>query len=244
MRKQIRLTESQLHDFITKAVKRVISEGKYTNNVPRFEAANGMPYKKGEYAPGTAIDKKYGVSNWSLFRNALKNGGDDWDKSKESTEAWSKHNDRAWSEFDDKLALKKKGEVLRMQDNKREWIDFFSKRGLKPEDIENMEPEEEGALIGAYLGDAYKIRNAVKESIKRVINESPVWSDMDSELETELNALGAAISRFYSDDGVLVVRLKNRDNKNSVRDAVESRGYKLYDAGYDGASIMLTFNRK
>lgn len=241
MRRKIRLTESQLHDFIAKAIKMVISEGKYTNNIPRFEAANGMPFKKGEYAPATAIDKKYGESNWNLFRDALKNGGDNWEKSKESTEAWSKHNDRAWSEFDDKLALKKKGGVLGMQKNKREWADFLSKRGLKPEDVENMEPEEEGALIGAYLGDAYKIRNAVKESIAHILKESPALADMDLDLENELNGIGASISRFYSEDGTLVVKLDNKDNKKNVRDAVESKGYKLYDIGSDGNSIMMTF---
>lgn len=237
------LTESQLHDFITKAVKRVISEGKYTNNVPRFEAANGMPYKKGEYAPGTAIDKKYGESNWSLFRNALKNGGDDWDKSKESTEAWSKHNDRIFADSDDKLALKRKGEVLRMQDNKREWIDFLSKRGLKPDDIDNMPSERFSEIMSAYMGES-KVRKIVRESINHIINESPAWANTDLDLENELNGLGASISRFYSDDGTLVVKLDNMENKELVRDAVESRGYKLYDVGYDGASIMLTFNRK
>lgn len=241
MRRKIRLTESQLHDFITKAVKMVVSEGKHTNNVPRFEATNGMPYKKGEHVPGTAIDKKHGVSNWSLFRNALKNGGDDWDKYMESTEAWSKHNDRAWSEFDDKLALKKKGEVLGMQKNKREWADFLGKRGLKPEDLDNMDPEEVGEIIGTYLADAYKVRNAVKESIAHILKESPAWSDMDIELENNLNGLEASISRFHSDDGYLVVRLENKSNKDAVRNMLEQEGYELYDIGADGQCLMMTF---
>lgn len=242
-KKIVKLTESQLHELVAKAVKKTLSEGKFSNNVPRFETVNGKPFKKGEYAPATAIDKKYGRSNWSLFRDALKNGGDDWERSKESTEAWSKHNDRVWSEFDDKLALKKKGEVLGMQQNKREWADFLGKRGLKPEEVENMPSEQFSEVLSAYMSES-KIRNAISESVRHILNEWPAWADMDLDLENAINELGASISRFYSDEGTLVVKLDNIENKEQVRDEVESRGYELYDTGANGQSLMMTFNRK
>ena len=94
-----------------------------------------------------------------------------------------------------------------------------------------------------------RISRAIRESIKSVLKESETpmaWSQINSELGAYYPG-EAQIVPFYSDETNICISVDNRayqrEGRTEIDDIMQEYGYRFYDAGGNGDSVMLTYKK-
>ncbi|MFH1294353.1 MAG: NFACT RNA binding domain-containing protein, partial [Candidatus Aenigmatarchaeota archaeon] len=127
--------------------------------------------------------------------------------------------------FTPKLAEDDVEEETTKEEEKIERIQQAQEERKEELAVENVEKKEEADLIYAHYGTV----QSVLDAINRAKDSGMSWSELKSRIESESSPEADAVQEIREHDGVVVLRLGNKDVEIDFRKSVEQNASDYYD---------------